>query len=99
MKEVRPKVFADSGGTEWRAIDGSLQSRDYPDEKTPLLEEAFGAGALPTVEWIAWLAEKFPESAVVAQHALDHSMTGAEAAQDDALLPEYDDPTHAYGEN
>ena len=90
-QEVRPKVYvSDSTGTEWRCVEGKLQSRvEEDDEATGRLEAAFtnGWGGFKSdAEWLSFLKDTYPASLIAANAAIANPMTRDEATADDEAI-------------
>lgn len=92
VTEVRPKVFADVDGEEWRSVDGVLQVRVQDDDATDearvlILEPSFGVGYHMTQEqWLAFLRSGSKECIPCVDAALANPMTAEEAAADDEAI-------------
>lgn len=95
VKEVRPKVFADHGGEEWRCIEGKLQVRIHEDSEefdgateTPPLESSFGEGHEMTQEqWLVFIRKSVPRALPAVEAAMAHPMTADEGQADDEAIP------------
>lgn len=91
-RQVRPKVYLDHEGGEWRCVDGELQARII-DEKHEDYKEETGEGPLETkfgpsdfgggAAWLKFLEAKFPRVLPIAQAAIANPMTADGALEDD----------------
>lgn len=98
--EVRPKVFLDSEGAEWRFAVDHLEVRDFEERFTDEDDEDYEPRVLEnhwrkwddpfdTQSWIAYL-ESIPWMAASCLKAVDaaiaHPMTAEEVAADDERI-------------
>lgn len=91
-REVRPKVYLDHEGGEWRCVGDELQARiidedheDYNhDTGEGPMETKFRTGDFGSnAAWLAFLEKSFPRVLPVACAAMANPMTADEALEDD----------------
>lgn len=93
--EIRPKVYVDPDGAEWRAVGNRLEARVEridPLTGSEIDVERMFSDAQPEmdqVKWLDWIAEKFPQSVPAIRAAFQNPMTPAEAMLDN-LKVQYD---------
>lgn len=89
--EVRPKVYADADGEEWRAVEGKLEARLWADRESEddelVMEPSFGPSDFSSdEEWLEFLRTRRGMCFQAALLALANPMTRAEADADNEQI-------------
>lgn len=91
-QSVRPHVYVDRDGAEWRCVDGELQVRfDDETDGAPGVGDRFSAGSFagyPVAEFLSFLdrTSSYRHCVVAAKRAIADPMTEEDAAVDDEAI-------------
>lgn len=96
LTPVRPHVYADPDGCEWRCVEGAMQSRDVNLSEEGGMDLGFTPNPLSDGDamWRAWLASAFPQSLPAFDAAVADPMTAEWAEEDDCRIQEQRERTH-----
>jgi hypothetical protein len=95
LTPVRPHVYADPDGAEWRRAEGEVQSREpNPDQPDGMDAGFWGNADMTTDEWRAWIASHYPQSVAAFDAALADPMTAEWAEEDDTRIQQDRERTH-----
>jgi hypothetical protein len=93
LTPVRPHVYADPDGAEWRCVEGRMQAREPDAEQL----DGMGAGFLygdSNAGWRAFLLHAYPASVRAFDAALADPMSAEWAEEDDTRIQEARERTH-----
>lgn len=88
-KQVRPHVYADPDGAEYRCVEGVMQMREPDGDQPDGMEPAFSGNPLVsmlTEGWRSWIAEHYPDSVAAFDAAVADPMDVDEAEDDDCVV-------------
>ncbi len=89
-KQVRPHVYADPDGAEWRCVDGMVQCRERDETQPDGMEVCFQRNTLgrSNEEWRAYLAGPYRASIAAFDAAVADPMDEEAVEEDDVLIQE-----------